>query len=86
MHQVVVFMYNQLKGRFVVIWSFIHEMHFMAFLVSPHGGILGLLFAAVRLCDVRHLPPLQMTHSWCSSIHDEPLDGINGEQDIVFSI
>uniref|UniRef100_A0A3Q0R2D7 Dual specificity protein phosphatase n=1 Tax=Amphilophus citrinellus TaxID=61819 RepID=A0A3Q0R2D7_AMPCI len=40
-------MHNQLKGRFVVIWFFIHEMHFVTFMVSPHGGTLGLLFAAV---------------------------------------
>lgn len=61
-------------------------MHSMTFLVSPHGGILGLLFAAVRLWHQTPPPPSQMTHSWCSSFHDEPLDGINGEQDIVLPI
>lgn len=49
MFNLVVFcMQNDLKGRFVIIWFFIHEMPFVTFMASPHGGTLGLLFAAVR--------------------------------------
>lgn len=32
----------------IYIWFFIHEIPFVTFMASPHGGTLGLLFAAVR--------------------------------------
>lgn len=40
--------------------------------------MLGLFFCSSESVTSTILRLLQMTHSWCSSIRDEPLDGING--------
>lgn len=83
MYQVVLSMYNQLKGRFVVIWfSFMRCIWWHSWFHHMEASTVPYL--QLRGRGVTHLLPLQMSHSRCSSSRDEPLDGISSEQDIVF--
>lgn len=64
-------MHERVKGRFVVIWSFIHEMFLHdihSFTTWGHTRPLSCSSEAVTSEPYPSSPtPLRMTHSWCSS-------------------
>lgn len=63
-------MHERVKGRFVVIWSFIHEMLHDMLSFTTRGHTRPPICSSESVTSEHHPSsptPLRMTHSWCSS-------------------